>query len=71
MVSLVYFVLSKPSMIFMSNDELVIEEFHDIVYRDLLKQDKSIRKVNTLPNFDPVYKEKFILILQCYLDILQ
>lgn len=48
----------KAKYDFYVNNELVIEEFHDIVYRDLLKQDKSIRKVNTLPNFDPVYKEK-------------
>ena len=48
----------KAKYDFYVNNELVIEEFHDIVYRDLLKQDKSIRKVNTLPSFDPVYKEK-------------
>ena len=47
----------KAKYDFYVNNELVIEELHDIVYRDLLKQDKSIRKVNTLPNFDPVYKE--------------
>ena len=48
----------KAKYEFYVNNELVIEEFHDIVYRDYLKQDKNIRKLNILPGFDPVYKEK-------------
>ena len=48
----------KAKYEFYVNNELVIEEFHDIVYRDYLKQDKNIRTLNILPGFDPVYKEK-------------
>jgi 3-methylfumaryl-CoA hydratase len=43
---------------FYVNEELVIEEFHDLVYRNFSKEDKDKKNINTLPVSNSVYKEK-------------
>ena len=43
---------------FYVNNKLAIEEFHDIVYRDHIKQEKKLENINFLPFPDAVYKEK-------------
>ena len=43
---------------FYVNNKLAIEEFHDIVYRDHIKEEKKLENINFLPFPDAVYKEK-------------
>ena len=43
---------------FYVNNKLAIEEFHDIVYRDHIKEEKKLENINSLPFPDAVYEEK-------------
>jgi len=48
----------KAKYEFFVNDKLVIKEFHDIVYRDFIKQQKTEILKNELPTFKFDYEEK-------------
>ena len=39
---------------FYVNNKLAIEEFHDIVYRDHIKEEKKLEDINSLPFSDTV-----------------
>ena len=56
---------------FLVKDKLMIEEEHDLVYRDIEKTKNNMIIKNDLPFEKADYEEKFLHIQQCYSDIQQ